>query len=925
MNRNSKDNTTPIPEELQKQLAGFQKSLWRIKITEAILAGLFGLITSFLIVFAIERIDEMPPTVRLVILLAGTSLAVLFAPYWVRRWVYGHKREVQLARLIAKKFPKLGDRLVGVVELQDQKQSEEVFSDELRQAAMVHVANQAAKRDMTEALPGSRNRKLALGLGVVGAAITAGFALAPKAGSNAFQRWINPFSNVNHYTFTQLDTEKIPNPMVVPLGEPFSITAPLSEQTDRRPETASAQYGDQTPITSGLAENTSYTFDFKGQEVQSDVTIKAGDTKHRVTIKPLTRPEVTGFDAVVTLPDYLQLPPRNIDIRTGALSAVEGSKIELTGTFDRDLSKISSTLIPVEKETPLDPNPPLAETTGESTSDKTDGEPKEGEEPEKEPLPQPSPLRMAINGNQATSSPFTLASHNAKIPFDWTDVNGLDSEATFNLSVTSLTDLKPNPYTRGVDRNLMILDGKAIEFEISAEDDFGLQEIGLEWRGELHSGSTGKPAAGSVPFELGSPSSSRLTKEISFSHKEYGISPQTIYLRSYAIDYKPERGPVYSEPIILTILTKEQHSEMIKNDFDRLISKLEDITRRELENLDANERLDQFKTPEALQTPESRKELAESEAREAENKERAKDLKEKMEELFQEAARNEDIPKESMKKMADTMKNLQELAEQDLPEVEQKLSDAQSSKSTPEKSKKDLKEAIEKQKDAIEKMRETIEKANKASEDFEAATFVNRLKEAARGEDRIVSTLREAMLGSLSPKADYITGAKEAAGNLDPTHKRTLSDLENQQKEITTEVRWIKEELGSFFSRTQKEEHGKVFEHMNETRIDEKLEELRQILSPDVAKSFQSQKFASEHAETLNEWAKLLEGSQDEDGGGGGGGGGGGSQEDEDFEFMLKVMKMVRAEQDIRSRTRSLEQLRRALELKKGKAENKNN
>jgi hypothetical protein len=46
-------------------------------------------------------------------------------------------------------------------------------------------------------------------------------------------------------------------------------------------------------------------------------------------------------------------------------------------------------------------------------------------------------------------------------------------------------------------------------------------------------------------------------------------------------------------------------------------------------------------------------------------------------------------------------------------------------------------------------------------------------------------------------------------------------------------------------------------------------------------------------------------------------GGGGGSPEEQDFEFMLKVMRMVQAEQDIRSRTRSLEQMLRSLKLTK--------
>jgi hypothetical protein len=46
--------------------------------------------------------------------------------------------------------------------------------------------------------------------------------------------------------------------------------------------------------------------------------------------------------------------------------------------------------------------------------------------------------------------------------------------------------------------------------------------------------------------------------------------------------------------------------------------------------------------------------------------------------------------------------------------------------------------------------------------------------------------------------------------------------------------------------------------------------------------------------------------------GGGGGADGAPDAEDEDFEFMLRVMKMIQSEQDLRAQTRVLEQLRRS-------------
>jgi len=116
-------------------LEQFKKQLWKIKITEAVLAGFFGLLFSFLLVFGLDRLMETPNTLRLIILVLGVSLFSLFAPYWIRRWVYGHRRENQLARLISRRFPKLGDRLLGAVELQDQTANLDTLSPELRAAA----------------------------------------------------------------------------------------------------------------------------------------------------------------------------------------------------------------------------------------------------------------------------------------------------------------------------------------------------------------------------------------------------------------------------------------------------------------------------------------------------------------------------------------------------------------------------------------------------------------------------------------------------------------------------------------------------------------------------------------------------------------------------------------------------------------------
>lgn len=893
---------TPIPKELKKQLAEFQRQLWRTKIVEAILAGFFGLIISFLVVFVLDRFIATPPLARLGILIAGTSLFAIFAPLMMRRWIYGHRKEGQLARLISKKFPKLGDRLLGVVELQDQKESHKTLSPELRTAAMAHVARQVGKKDMGEALPICHYKKLGLGVALGALCVILGFSFAPKAGSNALKRWLLPLSDTERYTFTQLDLSGLPDPYTVPYDEPFVIIVPLKEETDDRPAIATARYGLQDWLETDLGEK-GYRFEFQGQQSSDVLTLRVGDALHRIRIEPEIRPELTALDAKVTLPAYLQIETKTIDIRSGTLSALAGSKIELEGTFSRDLKSATGTV------SALPPDDEIVSTFEEASETET-------EQPA--PLPDPTPLELTIFEDRITSSPIELGEFRVEIPLQWTDVKGLESSTSFNLKIQTAHDQAPLVYTQGIERQIVILAGETLEFEVLTEDDYGIQEIGLMWQGEFTKPTDESPASGELLLKQGSPSNSRLSELAIFSPKTHGIVPQKLTLVGYAQDFKPERERSLSEPIIIYILTEDEHAQLLKQRFDRLIGELEDAARREQNNLDTNERLDQLNKPEDLQNEENKEKLAQQEDAEDQNAEKMEEITKKMEELFKDAARNKSIEKETMKKMADSLQNMKELAKQDLPEIEKKLNESQDNKSTPEKAKKDLQEAIEKQKEALKKMQETIKKANEANNNFEASTFINRLKRAASDEDGISNKLVSSMTGQNSESkkaATPLLGAAAESDTFDPVFRRMIEMLGTQQRRTGSDVNWIQEDLANFYARTQKEIHKEIVDDMKKSEISLKLEGLQTRISKN--RSFTAALEAKKWGAQLREWAKKLEGTPPDAAGGDGGGEGGANPEEKDFEFMLKVMRMVQAEQDIRSRTRSLEQLMRSVELRK--------
>lgn len=852
------------------------------------MAGLLGLLLSFLIVFLVERFVPIPSALRLLILLAGTSAAVGFAPLWVRRWVFGHRREEQLARLISQKFPALGDRLLGVIELQDQDALKENLSPELREAALAHVAAQAAKRDMDEALPNSWARRLVLAASLAALATLIGVGLSPKAGGNAFKRWLLPFSETTHYTFTRFDMDRVPDPKIVPLGEAFTFELPLLEGSDQRPATAQARYGQQDWIQASLGQDGIYRFEFPGQQEKNFLTFRAGDALERTRVEPEIRPETTRFEALVDLPDYLQLPPRTIDIRTGSLVALEGSEIQLRGTFTRPIAEAKAILteLPPDLVAGEAPKPDLQ-------------------------LAQPVPLNLSYQESQIISEPFTITSPRARIPFEWEDLKGLRGDRPFEVRIETTQDETPLSYIQGVSRSVAILAEETVQFEALNEDDYGLKEIGIVWQGQEVVNADGGLLEGEMVLKLGTPSSTRLQDQILFSPLTHDISPQRITLRAYAQDYRPGSQRTYSKPITVYVLTRDEHAQIVKARFDRIINELEDLARQEQNDFDQNKRLEQRHSGEELQEAEKQKELAEAEERERKNIEKMKELSKRMEKVFEDAIRNESLDTKTMKQLNETMEDMKELAEQDMPQTQEKLEETQSQRSTGEKTKKDLQEALEKQKAALEKMKETAEKANKANQNFEASTFVNRLKKAASDEKLISDELKKALSPITTDGEEvYLLGLTRTAEKMDPLHSRLLRRISSQQRRNNIDIRWIQEDLTKFYARTKKPEHKELIDAMSSTNIDSELEQLLQKI--DKNHSFTSTRVSKKWADQLAEWAGSLAGDQN----GGGGGGGGGSQENEDFEFMLKVLRMVQAEQDIRSRTRSLEQLLRSLKLR---------
>ncbi len=328
-----------VPATLESQLLDFRRRVWTIKLIEALGIAAFSIGLAYLCTFAIDRLWDTPAAVRATVLAAALA-ACLITPYYVHRWIWSQRRLEQLARLLSRKLPHIGDQLLGVIELAH-SQSEQARSLTLCKAAIEQVAHDAAKRDFRAAAPNSYHRLWSVLSAAVFLIALALLGLLPSAAGNAWARFLLPFSSTPRYTFTAV--QPLPDSIVVPHGEPFTVIAKLNADSRWHPRKAAPNSANnpQSPPRS-TTTNTPSNFRRKSNPALYNFPSAIGPAA--VLIDPQLRPELTSIVAQIKLPDYLGRPdPLKSDVRGGSISLVQGSRVSFTATANRPLSPPKST------------------------------------------------------------------------------------------------------------------------------------------------------------------------------------------------------------------------------------------------------------------------------------------------------------------------------------------------------------------------------------------------------------------------------------------------------------------------------------------------------------------------------------------------------------------------------------------------------
>lgn len=928
-----------LPEATRRRLEEYRSRVRFVKVAEGILAGLFGLAVSYLAVFILDRFFDTPALLRIVLLVLGTVGLGLFFPLKCHRWIWGTRRMEQVAGLVRHTFPRLGDQLLGVVELAMSQQGN-TESSTLTRAAIAQVDDVIKDRDLSDAVPQPRHRlwlKVAL---VPTAVVLACLVVVPDAGANALGRWLTPWRNIDRYTFTKI--EQLPEELIVPHGEEFQLQAKLTPESRWTPTSGTVHTSAVRNSISTTLSGNEYTFSLPAHTQDANVSLRIGDVRESVQVKPALRPELKGMQAKVQLPDYLQYS-RGLesDVRGGVISIVKGAQVDLVATVNRKLTE--------------------GDVAGK---------------------------RSAVKGDQLTVSAIRIQDSEF-LTLDWKDELGLSPKTPFKLKINAVDDAEPIVFCQQSDPQQIVLSTDTLSFELSANDDFGLKRIGLQWEGIENLTDNPEPESGEKVVNLGSPEQTQLAAVATFSAEADGVRPQSLKLRAFAEDYNPEGQRAYSPTYVIHVLTPQDHAIWIASQLRRWASQADDVYEEEIRLHDANRELRRMPVAD-LASRENQQSLRSQATAEKANAMRLDAVTQQGELLIQQAVRNPEMLVGHLETWAEALKQLREIADHRMPSVadllneaalksaQQKPNGAKPSKDqspsapqagnnrnqkpgTPKAPDKiegdpvqkapgisDVEQGFNKQDEdekngkpkkkkpstgklglpntvltggpkpksddqpeesqqeqvdeAVELQANLLDDFNKIREDLQAilddlenSTFVKRLKAASRRQMEIAKSLNRTLYKSFGVSST----------DLAETESKRLETIAETERAQSHNVRNIQSDLLAYYGRKRDEKFSRILDEMKELEPVERLSDLSDRVLDNL--SGESIVRAEFWADTFDRWAEEMVSPSKC------GACKGGNSVSLPPSIVLEVMRIIEAEMDLREETRSLDQSRAAV------------
>lgn len=844
--------TEELPESLNEKFRQLEQALWRKETREAIFGGVLIFLGTWIVAFASDRLWDSPVRLRSTFLIAMLLGMLACGVVWMRHWRWDRREAKSFSRMIQRLNRRLGDRLLGAVELAEGESHTERMSPALRRAAIDQVAGSVSDFDFTSVVDNRRTNRLITITILTALATIAGIMLAPKAAINSLSRLAAPFLEIPRYTFVSL--EDLPREMIVRHGEEFTVKGRVKYNGFWKPSTARVRFEQQNEQEISVSD-LSLIADVSGQNQDGILHLTLGDTEANIMIMPVHPPALGKLHAQVEYPKYLDRNAEQRDFSGPTLTVIEGSKLSLHAEANRELSGVK---FAVDGGEPLDL--PIAGTSFETPVYEPNGE-----------------IRGSIHIE---------------------DQLGLTNAAPRQFLVRTRPDDAPMVQLRDLPSEISILESDVLPLKLLAQDDYGIKRAGVGWKIEnVH--ATNQPAVREFTTLLTNTSTLEFTNTYVFSPTILGVPPETVVeLRAAAVDHFPDRGPAFSIKHRIHIVGNIRHAKTVRDQLEALFSQLEEITREEESITQKTAELkNRTKTDEEAKLAE--RELDGQAVKQEQNNQHLNEIAKGGQRILEEAMRNPTINQKTLKDWTQNISSMEDLAKKEMAKAAQSMRKAQQQSGAGQKQRqqqqKNLAEAQDSQQEALQKLQKLQQRMNSGLDNLEALTIAQRLKRLAGDEEGLVSQLRSVITETIGLKSYQ----------LQDRHRMMNARLSGEQEELSRDAENIQKEIGRFFDRTRKENYGQVNAEMKETKVSTELADISGLIKENIA--METMQNLQTWRNQLKTWADLLKPPSEEGSSSAGKGKGNAQQQQKMIKMLIAFLRLRLNEVNLHHRTRLLD------------------
>ena len=806
--------------------------------------ALSSLLFSWHLAFLCDRFFDTPKTLRILILsmgLAGTMLACFKFILFCR-----HKKNSKtwLAKQVRKIYRTKGERLLGIVELAKDYNSNprNEGSSKLFEAAQFKMEKELVHLKPNKIFNWIQHLRtfLLLGFFLLSGIISA--VLVPEIIPNSINRWFFPWASVERVTLTRLEIEQ--SSIVVPKNESYVIRFPTSADSHIHPNQAEIS-SKLKPFTRqvSFANSNFYEFILPPLENANPFNLSCGDFRAEILIVPKTRPHILDCRAIITWPKYSQIPISEEKLSGNTLKILDGSKLEIQGSANRALSAIT--------------------------------------------LKEPFDFHFQSLNSENFSFQFHSSFNSGPMELRFSDLDHLSQSRPLQWNLELFQDDEPTALFAAANDLSPVLEFETRNLQIQIKDDLGVESYSLEMnstRGEMVflqrtilkrviRNDLEKDLNLSFPFEPG------------FFGLEDGDQVSfTILVK----DRFPNRKYTRSKPLKLVILGSEKHAQRITEKMEDLMDQVAGIA-RDQETLQSEttkqaKDLEIFNEPEL--NPEEKDYLSFLTDKQRQIGDRLSTLAQRGLALLDKASSNPIFDASNLKDFGHSFGTMKEISTRQMEESRKEIQLALDLKR--EAANQSLSKASQMQFEALQRLKALLDTFSEQMEELEAKTLAQRLRNIENTERKISRGLTSILPETLGKTRSLLSQKYNSA----------IQSLEIIQAGARTEAKEIQSEISRYYERTGVYEYQKVSLLMQESRTQEGMKIASEKIKANVG--FRALEDLEAWGGKFAAWALLLENQLDESSQAGGEG----ESSSQDFaEQILALIKIRKGQKQVLEKT----------------------